>query len=164
MHTLAHTTCWDACKKVRRNEQDAEVAGRVHGAAEQVRTCLDEIYMSVGKMEGAYNGVHKRAKRLLQEVDRLNLAGTPPSTRPHSSPRSNCKYHPRILRNKQQPSILRKKQLLYAHQLFSAFRVVACFSRCAVSTRLAAPRHSAPHFVWATSHVHKGARKELYLA
>ena len=73
------------------------MAGRVHGAAEQVRTCLDEIYMSVGKMEGAYNGVHKRAKRLLQEVERLNLAGTPPSTRPHSSPPSNCMYHPGIL-------------------------------------------------------------------
>jgi hypothetical protein len=50
----------------------------VHGAAEHTRTCLDDIYMAVGKMEGAYNGVHKRAKRLLNEVERLNLAGSAP--------------------------------------------------------------------------------------
>ena len=50
----------------------------MHGAAEHTRTCLDDIYMAVGKMEGAYNGVHKRAKRLLNEVERLNLAGSAP--------------------------------------------------------------------------------------
>jgi hypothetical protein len=78
------------------------MAGRVHGAAEQVRTCLDEIYMSVGKMEGAYNGVHKRAKRLLQEVERLNLAsaGAPLLSRPHSSPPSNITLESRETSNK----------------------------------------------------------------
>jgi hypothetical protein len=59
--------------QLRRKEQLAEIKERSHEMAENIRSALDDIYMAVGKMEGAYNSVHKRARRLLQEVERANL-------------------------------------------------------------------------------------------
>ena len=37
-----------------------------------IKASLDEIYIAVGKMEGAYYGVHSRAKKLLVEVQKLH--------------------------------------------------------------------------------------------
>ena len=65
----------DTVGQMRRNDQAAEVRARAHENVELIRGSLDDIYMAVAKMEGAYNGVHKRAKKLLDEVQRLNLAG-----------------------------------------------------------------------------------------
>ena len=49
---------------------------RAQAMADMVRVSLDDIYLTVGKMEGAYKSVHKRARKLLHEVERANLGAS----------------------------------------------------------------------------------------
>ncbi len=49
----------------------AQVREVVGAQQEAARQAVDEVYASVGKLEGAYSGVQRRAKRHADDADRL---------------------------------------------------------------------------------------------